>query len=144
MRLVTAAMLCAATTLWFAGCAAGPTTDRSAANQSPTSGPASRPQEGNELSELQAQVKLLELEKAELLQREENLSERLRQVSLANEQFAKELKDLSQAAKDRDYYKARVQRLTADNDKLIKQMEELKRKVEPGSSTQPATSAGQE
>ncbi len=144
MRLVTAAMLCAATTLFFAGCTAAPTTGTSAGNQSPTSSPASRPQEGNELFELQAQVRLLELEKAELLQREENLSERLRQVSLANEQFAKELKDLSQAAKDRDYYKARVQRLTADNDKLSKQMEELKRKVEPGSSTHPATSARQE
>jgi hypothetical protein len=149
MRRIILFLLCVLACRQVAGCApATPQPGNQAFLAMPTSSPTFEDQPGKAglqdpaNAELQTKLKLLEMEKADLLKREENLSAELRRVNFINQQQVKQLHDLADAPKDRDAYKASAEQLQAQNDQLTKQVQQLKQMLADASPMQPAKPAG--
>ncbi|MFB3890699.1 MAG: hypothetical protein ACE15C_01615 [Phycisphaerae bacterium] len=83
-----------------------------------------------DIATLKDEIKILQEDKVYLSRREETMAAELRKQKFINEQQAKALKDLGDAAKERDFQKSRADRLATERDALSVQVAELKRLTE--------------
>jgi hypothetical protein len=110
--------------LLLAGCAAAPSNTL----LTPAASPPSASQHGDsdaEVTRLKTQVTVLEEEKVYLLKREEKLSAETHYLKFTTEQQAKQIEALAETAKERDFYRRQVEKLTAQRDGLLRQIQEL-------------------
>jgi cell division protein FtsB len=88
---------------------------------------------------LKAEINILQQDKDYLLRREEKLSAETRYVKFLNDQQARQLAALADAPGDRDYYHKLAEKLAAEREQLLGQIQELRRQL--GMTPLPATAS---